>query len=120
MSVKILPYMAGTLPHLDITRSKSDKLQNASKRKKCQDFGYISPKVTNDGLGVGDDTSTLGENCHRRPHPNQHPGTHDRLQEVSFAYFSGSSMEELHHSIGRFQGNPVTHPSGDNIKGVHN
>ena len=63
----------------------SDKLQEVSTWEKCQDFSYTSPKVTDDGSGIGDDTSTLGEKCHGRPHTPR-PTIHDKLHEVSVSY----------------------------------
>ena len=92
----------GTLPHVDMTHSGSDKLQKVSKRnllsvdtsENCQDLSYVS-NTTEDVSGIRDGTS---EKCHRRPHTlrlRTHnklkevlvppPGTHNKLQEVSAA-----------------------------------
>ena len=89
-----------------------------SAEEKCQDLSYASPRVTEKDSGIWDDTFMRAK-CHGYPHPNPHPGTHDRLHENSLAHSSGGSMERVHHSIGRFQGNPVIHPDGDNIEGIH-
>ena len=73
-----------------------------SVEENCQDFSYTSPRVTEKDSGIWVDTFTLGVKCHGHAYPNPHPGTHNRLHEISCAHSSGGSMEGVHHSIGRF------------------
>ena len=75
-----------------------------SVKEKCQDFSYTSPRVTDKDSGIWDDT--LGEKCHWRPHPNQHPGTHDRLHEIGFLVTQqgGDNMEEAQYGSDRLCG----------------
>ena len=60
---------------------------------------------------------TFGEKCHWLPHPNQHPGTHDKLHEVLLANLDGSNTDRVHPNISIFQGNLITHLNSDEIHG---
>ena len=36
---------------------------------------------------------TFGQKCHWSPHPDQHPGTHDKLQEVFPAHLGDTQIK---------------------------
>ena len=104
-------------------------------KKKGHEFSYTSPRVTGkDSEYCWDDT--FGEKCHWSPHPDQHPGTHDKLHEVFPTHFgdtqikftlasadfkqvthlNGENMGRVHCNSERLHGFPVTHFGGDNVK----
>ena len=50
--------------------------------------------MTDYGSGIGDDTSTLGEKCHGRPHTLR-PRIYDKLHEVSAPHIHKPENETI-------------------------